>query len=66
MSKAKVTLYLDRQLWKEFRAACVRRDTSASAVVELAVQDRMLGWTAEEERERAKTSESPADDTPRQ
>lgn len=48
MRKAKVTLYLDEQLWREFRAACVRRGKSASEVVELRVHDQMLTWVAEE------------------
>ena len=48
--KQKATIYLDGQLWREFRAACLRRGKSASAVIEMAIHDQMLHWAAEQGR----------------
>jgi hypothetical protein len=44
---ARVTLSLDDQLWREFRAACIKRGKSASAVVEMGMHEQMLNWAAE-------------------
>ena len=34
MAKQKVTLYLDGDLWRQFRAACILNNQSASEVTE--------------------------------
>jgi hypothetical protein len=46
--KRRVTLYVDDQLWREFRATCVRRGLTASAVVEMGIHEQMLQWAVEQ------------------
>lgn len=41
--KQKVTINLDRDLWLAFRAACIQRRTSASAMLEVMIREQMWG-----------------------
>jgi hypothetical protein len=64
MKKQRVTLYLDGQLWREFRAACVRRGQSASEVTEMGIQNQMLSWAADADSEKINVATNVAE-TPR-
>lgn len=51
MTKQRVTLYIPSDLWRQFRARCVQRGTSASKVVSRLIQewleaDRVTGEAA--------------------
>lgn len=44
MSKQRATLYFDKQLWRDFRAACVQRGYSASQIIETLIREQMTAW----------------------
>lgn len=44
MKKQRVTLYIDMDMWREFRATCVRRGVSASHIVDILISDQMSAW----------------------
>lgn len=47
MPKQKVTLYMSGELWREFRAQCVRMGVSASEVTEGLIAQHVGGkWAA--------------------
>ena len=65
MSKARITLYLDGDRWRTFRAACVGRGRSASGVVESLVAEQLRAWAAESDQNApTSTATSRADDDP--
>jgi hypothetical protein len=44
MAKQRVTLYINADLWRAFRAACVQRGYSASEIVDIHMQEQMTAW----------------------
>lgn len=60
MSKQRVTLYLDGELWRAFRATCIKRRHSASALVEILIGEQMTAWTMD--KSAANVAQSVADD----
>ena len=46
----RITLsFRDAVLWREFRAACIRRGTSASQTIEQFVQEQLAIWHQQEQ-----------------
>lgn len=60
MSKQRATLYLDGDLWRDFRAACVRRGVSASHLVNILIHDQMSAWMGGEPEDTDRGTEGPA------
>lgn len=52
--KQRVTLYIDGQLWRDFRADCVQRGKSASEIVDYLINDHMLQRSVERGKEDAR------------
>lgn len=42
--KVKVNLTLDKEVWRQFRVACIQRDTSASHEIETFIAARLKAW----------------------
>jgi hypothetical protein len=42
--KQRITLYVDAQTWRDFRAACVKRGRTASQVVSERMQEQVEAW----------------------
>ncbi len=42
--KQRATLYLDGDLWRDFRSACVKRGVSASYLVNILIHEQMSAW----------------------
>jgi hypothetical protein len=40
----RINLYVDKQTWKAFRAACIQRDSSASSEVDMFMTAQLLQW----------------------
>jgi len=49
----KISLYLDEQLWHQFRIECVKRKTSASQVVAGLLAQQLQQWQLEDEQRAA-------------
>ena len=62
MSKARVTLYLDGDRWRTFRAACVTRGRSASRVVEALVAEQLRAWAGDAVQETSSPASQEAGD----
>lgn len=45
--KQRINLYVDGTLWREYRAACVRRGESASEVTERLISAQVASWESE-------------------
>ena len=46
--KAKTTLTVDEEVWREFRAQCIRRGTSASKLIQEFMRMSLKKWNVDE------------------
>lgn len=44
MSKQRINLYIDGDLWRQFRAACIQRRSNASRIAEMLIKEQMDDW----------------------
>lgn len=47
----KINLYVDEQVWRNFRSACIQHGQSASQVIERLMREQLERWKDEKERE---------------
>ena len=50
MAMQKTTLYLDENVWRSFRMACLKRNMAASPEVELLMRKQLVVWHKEDEK----------------
>lgn len=63
MEKQRINLYVGVNLWRVFRAGCVRRGKSASETIDQLMQEQVRQWEIEEAQRdaRAESSSDPND-----